>query len=63
LGSTSFLARVLAVGSQDSPSRPRVLRRWRFTEIMDDSFHWIVEVTPDGGAAWTLQVDLFARRR
>src|SRR5262245_50440056 len=36
--------------------------RWRFTEIQADSFHWLGEVSRDGGATWTLQVEVFARR-
>ena len=36
--------------------------RWRFTEIRPDSFHWLGEVSADGGATWRMQVDVFARR-
>jgi hypothetical protein len=36
--------------------------RWRFTEIEPDSFHWLGEVSRDGGASWKLQVEVFARR-
>jgi hypothetical protein len=36
--------------------------RWRFTEIADDSFHWLGERSRDGGATWLLQAEFFARR-
>jgi hypothetical protein len=36
-------------------------RRWRFTEIMPNSFHWIGEIAGDSGD-WTRQIDFFARR-
>lgn len=36
--------------------------RWRFTEIEPHSFHWLGEVSDDGGATWRLQVEVFARR-
>jgi hypothetical protein len=36
--------------------------RWRFTEITPDSFHWLGERSPDGGAHWRLQAEFFARR-
>lgn len=36
--------------------------RWRFTEIESDSFHWLGEISADGGATWRLQVEVFARR-
>jgi hypothetical protein len=36
--------------------------RWRFTEITPDSFHWLGERPPDGGAHWRLQAEFFARR-
>ena len=37
--------------------------RWRFTEIRPDSFHWIGEMSVDGGASWTLVVEIFAKRK
>jgi hypothetical protein len=37
--------------------------RWRFTEIRADSFHWIGDVSSDGGKTWKVQVDIFARRK
>jgi hypothetical protein len=36
--------------------------RWRFTEITPDSFHWLGERSPDGGANWQLQAEYFATR-
>jgi hypothetical protein len=36
--------------------------RWSFTEITGNSFHWVGERSDDGGAAWWLQVEVFARR-
>ena len=36
--------------------------RWSFTEITADSFHWLGERSPDGGASWRLQIEFFARR-
>ena len=37
--------------------------RWRFTEIRPDSFHWIGDVSSDGGKTWEVQVEIFAERR
>jgi len=42
------------------PSGARL--RWRFTGIGPDAFHWLGEVSSDGGATWRLQVEVFARR-
>lgn len=36
--------------------------RWSFTEITRDAFHWIGERSPDDGASWQRQIELFARR-
>ena len=36
--------------------------RWSFTEITGDSFRWLGERSPDGGATWQLQAETFARR-
>lgn len=35
--------------------------RWRFTEITNDSFHWIGEHAADG-QRWQTEVEFFARR-
>jgi hypothetical protein len=39
-------------------------RRWRFSEITADSFHWTADVDDGGGAApnWRRHVEFFARR-
>ncbi|HEY4162948.1 MAG TPA: hypothetical protein VGM59_07770 [Dongiaceae bacterium] len=45
-------------------------RRWRFTEITPDSFHWIADIAMPNSAEnfaaekpeWRLQVEFFARR-
>jgi hypothetical protein len=36
--------------------------RWSFTEIRSDSFHWLAEISQDGGATWRIQVEVLARR-
>ena len=36
--------------------------RWRFTEILCDSFLWIGERSSDGGATWQRQTEFRARR-
>jgi hypothetical protein len=36
--------------------------RWSFTEITPDTFHWLAERSPDGGATWQVVVEFFARR-
>jgi hypothetical protein len=36
--------------------------RWRFSEITENSFRWIGEVSDDAGANWRLQVNFSARR-
>jgi hypothetical protein len=36
--------------------------RWSFTRIKPDLFHWLGEVSADGGANWRLQVEVLARR-
>lgn len=42
------------------PAGPNL--RWRFTEIAANSFHWLGEVSADGGKTWRLQVEVFAAR-
>ena len=39
-----------------------VQRRWRFTEITNQSFRWIGEVSWDKGAHWTLELKMNAGR-
>jgi len=36
--------------------------RWRFTEITPDSFRWLGERSPDGGASYRLLLEIRARR-
>jgi len=38
------------------------LVRWSFSEITPVSFRWRGEISADGGAAWRLMVEFFARR-
>ncbi len=47
---------------QDGADRTGAAIRWSFTEITPNSFHWLAERSPDGGATWRLQVEFFARR-
>lgn len=47
---------------QDGKDDSGAAVRWSFTEITPDSFHWLGERSPDGGATWQLQVEFFARR-
>jgi len=36
--------------------------RWSFVDISPDSFRWLGERSPDGGATWQLQAEFHARR-
>lgn len=36
--------------------------RWRFAEIMPDSFHWIGEALETDGKSWNVEGEFFARR-
>ncbi len=36
--------------------------RWSFTKVAANSFHWLGEVSADGGANWRLQVEVLAQR-
>jgi hypothetical protein len=47
---------------QDGQDDTGAAVRWRFTEITPNSFHWLGERSPDGGASWQLQAEFFARR-
>lgn len=49
---------IVQVGKDDTGAP----RRWSFTEITRDSFHWIGELSADGGTNWRMQVECFARR-
>jgi hypothetical protein len=47
---------------QEGKDDAGVSTRWSFTAITPDSFHWLGERSPDGGATWQLQAEFFARR-
>ena len=47
---------------QDGTDDAGAAVRWSFTEITPNSFHWLGERSPDGGATWQLQAEFFARR-
>jgi len=47
---------------QEGRHESGALMRWSFTDIKPDSFHWLGEVSADGGASWRLQVEVLARR-
>jgi hypothetical protein len=47
---------------QDGQLRAGPVLRWSFTDITAHSFHWLGEHSPDEGATWRLQVEVFARR-
>lgn len=49
---------IVQEGTMESGSRSR----WLFTEITPRSFHWLGEASADNGAAWTLLVEVLARR-
>ena len=38
------------------------LWQWYFTEITDDSFHWIARSSEDEGASWQVRNEFFLRR-
>lgn len=46
--------------SEEEKGRPR--ERWSFSDIALDSFHWRGEQSTDGGATWTLLVEVLANR-
>jgi hypothetical protein len=39
------------------------LTRWRFTEIAENSFHWIGEALEPDGKTWKLEGEFRARRQ
>ncbi|HWE17218.1 MAG TPA: hypothetical protein VG758_08550 [Hyphomicrobiaceae bacterium] len=47
---------------QEGRHESGALMRWSFTKIKPESFHWLAEVSADGGASWRLQVEVLARR-
>ena len=47
---------------QEGTDNAGVPKRWSFTEITPNSFHWLGERSSDGGATWRLELEIFARR-
>jgi hypothetical protein len=47
---------------QEGIDNADVPKRWSFTEITPNSFHWLGERSSDGGATWRLELEIFARR-
>jgi hypothetical protein len=47
---------------QEGRHESGALMRWSFTRIKPESFHWLGELSADGGASWRLQVEVLARR-
>jgi hypothetical protein len=47
---------------QEGRHESGALMRWSFTKIKPESFHWLAEVSADGGASWRLQAEVLARR-
>lgn len=47
---------------QDGQDETGAVVRWSFTAITPDSFRWLAERSPDGGATWRLLVEFLARR-
>jgi hypothetical protein len=48
---------------QEGTTESGDLTRWSFTEISEDSFHWLGGVKPAAEPNWRLVVDVRARRR
>lgn len=47
---------------QEGEDETGAAARWSFTAITPDSFRWLAERSPDGGATWRLLVEYLARR-
>jgi hypothetical protein len=47
---------------QEGRHESGALLRWSFSNIKPESFQWLGEVSPDGGASWRRQVEVSARR-
>jgi hypothetical protein len=50
--------RIVLEGSEGEGIR----NRWSFSEIAKDRFHWLGEISHDGGATWRLEQEMFGRR-
>ena len=48
---------IVLLSDEDQPQL-----RWRFTDIRPDSFTWLGESSNDGGATWSLDEKMLARR-
>jgi hypothetical protein len=51
-------ADIMQIGEDESG----FLRRWRFTDITNQSFRWLGEISRDKGSTWTLELEMRARR-
>jgi hypothetical protein len=49
---------IVLVSDEDDPQL-----RWRFTDILPDSFRWRGDMSRDGGATWELEEEMRATRR
>ena len=47
---------------QEGTTESGALSRWSFTEITQDSFHWLGEAKPAEGLEWRLVVEVRAQR-
>jgi hypothetical protein len=39
------------------------LMRWSFTEIKQDSFHWLGEISENEGVSWKLNAEFYCVRK
>lgn len=43
--------------------REKLVTHWIFTDITDNSFHWMWKESPDDGKTWKVQAEFFVERR